>query len=95
MRRAAARSVNVAEAKRTLSELLGRVAYGGETVVIMRRGRPMAKLVPTEEAEGNGLGALQGWLEEHDPFLEAVDAIVAARAKHKPRVLRRHASGGR
>jgi prevent-host-death family protein len=95
MSRVAARSVNVAEAKRMFSELLGRVAYGGETVVIMRRGRPMARLVPAAEAEGNGLGALRGWLEEHDPFLKAVDAIVAARAKHKPRVLRRQAKGGR
>jgi len=42
------KSVSVAAAKTHLSELLGRVAYGGETVVITRRGRPMAKLVPAE-----------------------------------------------
>ena len=38
--------INVAEAKRQFSDLLGRVAYRGETVVITRRGKPMAKLVP-------------------------------------------------
>ena len=44
-------SLNVAEAKKRFSDLLGRVAYGGETIVITRRGKPMAKLVPTGAAE--------------------------------------------
>jgi prevent-host-death family protein len=44
-------SFNVAEAKSRLSELLGRVAYGGASFVITRRGRPMALLVPVEGAE--------------------------------------------
>ena len=52
MRRATAESVNVAEAKKRLSDLLGRVAYGGETVLITRRGRPMARLVPPETTGG-------------------------------------------
>jgi prevent-host-death family protein len=90
MGKATVQSVNVAEAKRRLSDLLGRVAYGGETVVITRRGRPMAKLVPPGEAgEGQGLGAVHGWLEEDDPFFAAVDAIVAARARHRPRAYSR------
>ncbi|MFQ5792907.1 MAG: type II toxin-antitoxin system Phd/YefM family antitoxin, partial [Acidobacteriota bacterium] len=38
-------AVNVADAKRQFSDLLGKVAYGRETIVITRRGRPMAKLV--------------------------------------------------
>jgi len=37
--------VNVHEAKTRLSELLRRVA-AGESVVILRRGKPAAKLVP-------------------------------------------------
>jgi len=44
-------SVNVAEAKKQFSDLLGRVAYGGETILITRRGKPMAKLVPPETSE--------------------------------------------
>ena len=36
--------LNVAEAKLRLSELLATVAFGGATVEITRRGRPMAKL---------------------------------------------------
>ena len=61
MSRAAARSVHVAEAKRRLSDLLGRVAYGGETVLITRWGRPMAKLVPPDVVgEEPGLAAVRG-----------------------------------
>ena len=86
---AASTAVNVAEAKKRFSDLLGRVAYGGETIVITRRGRPMAKLIPVAEPGGRaGLGALRGWLERDDPFFARVDAIVAARARHRPRIPR-------
>ena len=90
MSKAVTQEVNVAEAKRRLSDLLGRVAYGGETVLITRRGRPMARLVPPEEVgEGQGLAAARGWLEADDPFFATVDAAIAARAKHRPRMQRR------
>ena len=39
---------NVADAKRHFADLLGRVAYGGETITITRRGKPMAQLVPVD-----------------------------------------------
>jgi prevent-host-death family protein len=92
--KAVAESVNVAEAKKRLSDLLGRVAYGGETILITRRGRPMARLVPPEPEEaGEGLSAVKGWLGAEDPFFDRVDAVVAARARHRPRVwTRRRAS---
>jgi prevent-host-death family protein len=41
-------TLNVAEAKEQFSDLLGRVADGGETIVITRGGKPIAKLVPPE-----------------------------------------------
>jgi prevent-host-death family protein len=88
--KAVTEEVNVAEAKRRLSDLLGRVAYGGESVLITRRGRPMARLVPPGEfGEGQGLAAARGWLEADDPFLAAVDTAIAARVKHRPRIRRR------
>lgn len=86
MSRTAARSVSVAEAKKRLSDLLGRVAYGGETVVITRRGRPMAKLVPPAADESEGLATVRGWLDEDDPLFASIEAIVAARARHRPRI---------
>ena len=82
--------VSVAAAKNHLSELLGRVAYGGETVLITRRGRPMAKLVPPDVlAPGEGLADVQGWVDDDHPFLTAVNDIVAARRRHLPRILPR------
>lgn len=90
MGRAREETINVAEAKKRLSTLLGRVAFGRETILIMRRGRPMARLVPPDdEPVESGLGAVRGWLSDDDPFLTAVEEIVTARAKHRPRVLRR------
>ena len=87
MSKAVIEEVNVAEAKRRLSDLLGRVAYGGETVLITRRGRPMARLVPPGEVgEGQGLAAARGWLEADDPFFAAVEMAIATRAKHRPRI---------
>lgn len=82
-------AVNVADAKRQFSDLLGRVAYGRETIVIMRRGRPMAKLVPLQEGaeERNQLAQLEGWLAEDDPFFTIMDEIVSDRRRHHARVL--------
>ena len=69
-------AVSVANAKREFSDLLGRVAYGGETILITRRGRPMAKLVPVDakESEAPDL-ASRGWLEEDDPFFDIVEDV--------------------
>jgi prevent-host-death family protein len=81
-------AVNVAEAKQQLSELLGRVAFGGETVVIMRRGRPMAKLVPVGGETPGHLAEVEGFLDNDDPFFAEIDDIVERR-RHRPRVVRR------
>jgi len=78
---------NVAEAKKRFSDLLGRVAYGGVTILITRRGRPMAKLVPVGAEEPAHLAAVRGWLDNEDPFFDEIDAIVEGRSKHTPRVL--------
>ena len=96
MPKATVESVNVAEAKKRLSDLLGRVAYGGETVLITRRGRPMARLVPPEPPDaGEGLACVRGWLEDSDPFFDRVEEAVAARPRHNPRVHARRRRGSR
>lgn len=77
--------VSVADAKKNLSDLLGRVAYGGEEILITRRGNPMALLVPAS-AKG-GLGGMRGWLENNDPFFSEMDKIVKNRKKLKGRPL--------
>ena len=80
---------SVAEAKRHFSEILSRVAYGREHIMILKRGKPLAMLVPPHEPSGEDhLSKVQGWLEEGDPFFEITDEIVRDRRKHVPRTLR-------
>ncbi len=81
--------VNVAEAKRSLSELLGRVAYGNEIITIVKRGRPMARLVPAGSETGRSIGTIKGWLEDDDPFFSIMEEIIAERHTHRPRVTSR------
>jgi prevent-host-death family protein len=45
------RMLSTAEARTKLSETLGRVAYGGERVLIGKHGKPMAALVPLADLE--------------------------------------------
>ena len=83
-------TVSVAEAKKYLSDLLGRVAYARESITISRRGKPMARLVPVRpEEEMPHLADARGWLEEDDDFFATMRSIVAGRQKHVPRTLRR------
>jgi len=80
-------TINVAEAKKYLSEILARVAYRKEQIIITKRGKPLAKLVPVEE-ETQHLAQARGWLDEKDEFFGIIDRIVQGRQKHMPRVLR-------
>ena len=79
-------SVSVAEAKRDFSELLGRVAYGKETITITRHGKPMAVLAPPATSEG--LVSVRGWLDDDDSFFKEVQHIVKERRKHRIRPVR-------
>lgn len=47
----AARRLTTSEARDSFAELVNRVAYGGERVVIHRRGRALVALVPVEDLE--------------------------------------------
>jgi prevent-host-death family protein len=80
-------TVNVADAKKRFSELLGKVAYGKEQIIITKRGMPMARLVPAEQPEKH-LGDVQGWLDDNDSFFMTIDSIVQSRKKHTPRILK-------
>jgi prevent-host-death family protein len=81
-------SYNIAELKRRLADLIGRVAYAGATILITRRGKPMAKLVPVHaEATSSGLAEVKGWLASDAPLLADVDRTIASRIERKPRPL--------
>jgi len=77
--------VNVAQAKRSFSELIGRVAYGQETITILKRGRPVARLVPVNEQTRHPLSEVKGVLHRKDPFFRIMDEIFAARHARRPR----------
>ena len=80
--------VSVAQAKQHLADLLGRVAYGREQVLITRRGKPMAILMPPQQARRLRMsGKPPGWLDNDDPFFQAIERIVDERLKHRPRIL--------
>ncbi len=79
--------VGVAEAKKSFSDLLEKVAYGHRKIVITKRGKPIALLSPVEEEGGNPL-QVRGWLDDNDPFLMSVERIVRERAGHRPRVIK-------
>ncbi len=79
-------TVNVAEAKKHLSELLGRVAYGKQHILITKRGKPMARLVPAEGIVRH-LSDARGWLKDNDPFFNTLERIISDRSKHIPRAL--------
>ncbi len=88
MRREREETISVTEARKRLSTLLGRVAFGKETILITRRGHPIARLIPPDdEPVEQGLGTVRGWLSDDDPFLAAVEEIVTARDSHRPRVM--------
>jgi antitoxin (DNA-binding transcriptional repressor) of toxin-antitoxin stability system len=76
------------EARKRVSTLPAGSRSARETILIMRRGRPIARLKPNEEPVKHGLLAVTGWLSADDPFLSAVDEIVVARAERRPRALR-------
>jgi len=61
------RSLPLADAKARLSEVIDEVEGGGE-VVITRRGRPVARLVPERPALRRGRSS--AWLDELREFVE-------------------------
>jgi prevent-host-death family protein len=71
--------VSVADAKKSLSQLLGRVAYAQESITILKRGRPMARLVPVTDRRRSSLADVKGWLDPKDPFFAIMDQILTAR----------------
>jgi prevent-host-death family protein len=55
MRHLEGEHVSTAEARNRLADLINRAAFGQERIVLTRRGKPVAALVPVEDME---------WLED-------------------------------
>jgi len=72
--------VSIGQVKRDISELVNRVAYQGERVILTSRGRPKAVLVSLEDYEKiqqaeQGLPSRSAWLAEAN--------VLAARIKER------------
>jgi prevent-host-death family protein len=77
----------VADTKRNFAEILDRVSEG-EQVIVSRRGRPVAAIVPVPtEGEDSplGLAAFAGALAGRDDLDEVVGGIVATRSVSRER----------
>jgi prevent-host-death family protein len=72
----AAGPVSVSEARETFAHLVNRVAYRHERVLVTRRGRPIAAIVPIEQVE-----ALERMEDEFDTRM-AQEAL--AELEHTP-----------
>jgi prevent-host-death family protein len=66
--------LSTVKVKEQLGELLNRVAYGGERVVLLRRGKPVAALVSVDD-----LHTLQA-LEAQAVRAREAEAVVATEA---------------
>jgi prevent-host-death family protein len=67
--------ITAADARKQWSELLNRVAYGGERVVVTRHGKQLAALVPVEDLRL--IDRMRGLLRRRDvrAALKEADAL--------------------
>jgi prevent-host-death family protein len=84
------------EARQKLSELVGRVHYGGDTVILESSGRPMAAVVPLEmydrmmaEREErfqiiDEIRARMPQVSEEEAEADIAEALAAVRARNDP-----------
>ena len=81
-------SISIAEAKSSFSEYISRVAYAGESILITKRGKPIAGLVSYKELEklkkikkSDGLKGLIGKCKEVEGFADVIYEVYKNRKK--------------
>jgi len=79
--------VSIGQVKRDLSDLVNRVAYGGERIILTSRGRPKAAIVSIEdyarleqERKGKALAQWELWLAHS----EELAADILERRDNRP-----------
>ncbi|MCC6738479.1 MAG: type II toxin-antitoxin system Phd/YefM family antitoxin [Planctomycetia bacterium] len=77
-------TVGVADAKRDLIALIGRVLASGRPITIARRGKPVARLVPCDEVIGPKWNA-RFTFPDDDPFFRIMRDIERRRKTDKAR----------
>lgn len=71
------KTVNATEAARNFSEMLDGVEHRGQTYVVTRGGKPVARITPVPTANGQ---AVKRVLREHQPDADWLGEIAALRA---------------
>ena len=71
------RRVPIGQVKRDISELVDRVTYGGERIVLTSRGKPKAALVSLDDYERLASGQASDSLARWQTWLAQADALVA------------------
>jgi prevent-host-death family protein len=76
--------VPVTEARAAFSELINRVGYGGERIILTRHGKPLVALVPASEADDQPH-------QEADEDITVLDmASTTTRHQSSPGIAARH-----
>ena len=71
-------TLSVAETRRRLAEVLGKVYYASEEFIIARKGKPVARIVPyvaPATDHPRTLADVKGWLDPKDNFFQALASI--------------------
>lgn len=71
------KTVNATEAARNFSEMLDGVEHRGQTFVVTRGGKPVARITPVPTANGQAVKRL---LRQHQPDADWLGEIAALRA---------------
>lgn len=71
--------VSIGQVKRDISELVNRVNYAGERIVLTSRGKPKAALISMDDYDRllkseNRLADVQNWLTETRRFSNEIEA---------------------
>ncbi|MET8950229.1 type II toxin-antitoxin system Phd/YefM family antitoxin [Streptomyces sp. NPDC004393] len=72
-----AHEIPVTQARSELAELINRVVYGGEHVVLTRHGKPLVALVPAADLE-----RLESATQETDKVIGTVSVVLDASSPH-------------
>ena len=77
------KSVSIGAVKRDISELVNRVAYGHERVVLTSRGKPKAALVSLEDLERLRQEETAERVKRWEEWVRRTDALVAEQASRR------------
>jgi prevent-host-death family protein len=86
---ASAKVMKAGEFKAKCLELMDQVAESGDAIVITKRGKPVAQLVPAPSERSDLFGCLEGFVEITGDVVAPVDVDWGPTAPSIPRLVRR------